>query len=256
MTMETKNKIALVTGGSRGLGKDMSLRLAEKGIDVILTYNSNATDAAAVVGEIEQGGRKAAALQLNTGDIKNFDPFIIQLHALLKDKFNTGNIDFLINNAGIGGYMPIQDVTEVFFDELMNVHFKGVYFLTQKLLPLLNDGGGIVNVSSGLTRVSVPGSSAYASFKGAIEVFTRYLAKELGGRQIRANVIAPGAIMTDFGGGHLREDEKLQQFISSVTALGRPGVAEDVGGAVAFLCTEDARWVNAQRIEVSGGMFV
>jgi NAD(P)-dependent dehydrogenase (short-subunit alcohol dehydrogenase family) len=252
--MESKNKIALVTGGSRGLGKDMALRLAEKGLDVILTYNSKKEDAQNVVAQIEKLGQKAATLQLNTADLKSFAAFIAQLNNVLTDTFNTNHIDFLINNAGVGGYSPIADVTEDFFDELMNIHFKGVYFLTQQLLPLINDGGGIVNVSSGLTRVSVPASSVYASMKGAVEIFTKYLAKELGGRRIRANIVAPGAIMTDFGNGHLRESKELQRFISNVTALGRPGVAEDIGGVVAFLCTEDARWVNAQRIEVSGGM--
>jgi NAD(P)-dependent dehydrogenase (short-subunit alcohol dehydrogenase family) len=254
--MENRNKIALVTGGSRGLGKDMALRLGEKGIDVILTYHSKAEDAQNVVAQIEQGGQKAAALQLNTGDIKSFDAFTGQLKEILTNKFGTDHIDFLVNNAGTGGYKLIEEVTEEFFDELLNIHFKGVYFLTQKLIPLMNDGGGIVNVSSGLTRVSMPRSSAYASMKGAVEVFTRYLAKELGGRGIRANVVAPGAIMTDFGGGHLRASEETQKRVSEITALGRPGVAEDIGGVVAFLCTEDARWVNGQRIEASGGMLV
>ncbi|WP_158990375.1 SDR family NAD(P)-dependent oxidoreductase [Mucilaginibacter sp. L196] len=252
--MENKNKIALVTGSSRGLGKDMALRLAEKGIDVIITYNSQAQDAQAVVAQIQQSGQKAAALQLNTGDIKSFATFATQLQAVLQNTFNITHFDFLVNNAGVGGYSPFADVTEELFDQMLNIHFKGVYFLTQKMITLMNDGGGIVNVSSGLTRVTVPASSAYASMKGAIEVFTRYLAKELGARGIRANVVAPGAIMTDFGGAHLRNSEELQKFISSVTALGRPGVAEDVGGVVAFLCTEDARWVNGQRIEVAGGM--
>ncbi len=254
--MEQKNKIALVTGGSRGLGKDMALRLAEKGIDVILTYNSKAQEAQDVVSQIEQTGQKAATLQLNTGDIKSFDAFIDQLKGTLTKKFGSDHIDFLINNAGTGGYKLVTEATEDFFDELLNIHFKGVYFLTQKTIPLLNDGGGIVNVSSGLTRVSFPGSSAYASMKGAVEVFTRYLAKELGTRGIRANTIAPGAVLTDFGGGHLRANEELQKRVSDITALGRPGEAEDIGGVVAFLCTEDARWVNGQRIEISGGMMV
>ena len=254
--MENKNKIALVTGGSRGLGKDMALRLAEKGIDVILTYHSKVQEAQNVVTQIEQSGQKAAALQLNTGDIKSFDAFVDQLKDTLTNKFGASHIDFLINNAGIGGYKLISEVTEEFFDELLNIHYKGVYFLTQKMIPLMNDGGGIVNVSSGLTRVALPRSSAYASMKGAIEVFTRYLAKELGARGIRANTIAPGAILTDFGGGHLRASEQSQKLVSDMTALGRPGEAEDIGGVVAFLCTEDARWVNGQRIEVSGGMLV
>ncbi len=254
--MEQKNKIALVTGGSRGLGKDMCLRLAEKGVDIVLTYNNKLQDAQAVVAQIQQGGQKAATLQLNTGDIKSFDAFATQLQDILQNTFGATHIDYLVNNAGIGGYSPIADVTEDFFDELLNIHFKGVYFLTQKMIPLMNDGGGIVNISSGLTRVSVVGSSAYAAMKGAMEVVTRYQAKELGVRGIRSNTIAPGAVMTDFGGAHLRNDEQLQKFVSSVTALGRPGVAEDIGGVVAFLCSEEARWVNGQRIEVSGGMAV
>ena len=252
--MPQQNKIALVTGGSRGLGKDMAIRLAEKGLGVILTYNTKVQDAENTVKAIEKIGQKAATLQLDCGDIKSFDAFAGRLKTTLKEKFDTTHFDFLINNAGIGGYSPISDATEEFFDELVNIHFKGPYFLTQKLLPLMNDGGGIVNVSSGLTRVSVPGSSAYASLKGAMEIFTRYLAKELGGRQIRANVVAPGAILTDFGGGHLRNDEQLQKVVSSITALGRPGEADDIGGVVAFLCSQDAKWVNGQRIEASGGM--
>jgi len=254
--METKNKIALVTGGSRGLGKDMALRLAEKGIDVIITYNSQVKDADEVVARLQKAGRKAGTLQLNTADTKGFAAFSTRLSEVLHDTFNATHIDFLVNNAGFGGYFPIADITEDQFDELLNVHFKGVYFLTQKLLPLLNSGGGIVNISSGLTRFASPGSSAYAAMKGAIEVFTRYLGKELGERGIRANTVAPGAVMTDFGGGHLRGNEQLKQYISSVTALGRPGVAEDIGGVVAFLCSDDARWVNGQRIEVSGGMLL
>ncbi len=254
--MESKNKIALVTGGSRGLGKDMALRLAEKGIDVIITYNTSADEAQNVVTQIKQGGRKAIAMQLNTGEIKSFDTFIEKVKELLNVEFGTDRLDFLVNNAGIGGYKLIEEVTEDFFDELLNVHYKGVYFLTQKTLPIMNDGGGIVNVSSGLTRVSLPRSSAYASMKGAVEVFTRYLAKELGARGIRANVIAPGAILTDFGGGHLRASEQSQKMVSDITALGRPGEADDIGGVVAFLCTDDAKWVNGQRIEVSGGMLV
>jgi NAD(P)-dependent dehydrogenase (short-subunit alcohol dehydrogenase family) len=252
--MDSKNKIALVTGGSRGLGKDMALRLAEKGIDVIVTYNSSEKEALEVAAQIEQAGQKAAALQLNTGNIKSLDAFVAQLKTTLTDKFGTAHIDFLINNGGIGGYKLIEEVTEEFFDELFNIHFKGVYFLTQKLLPIINDGGSIVNISSGLARVTLPRSSAYAAMKGAIEVFTRYIAKEYGARGIRANTVAPGAIMTDFGGGHLRENAELQKRVSDFTALGRPGKPDDIGGVVAFLCTDDAKWVNGQRIEVSGGM--
>ncbi|HLI93612.1 MAG TPA: SDR family oxidoreductase [Puia sp.] len=254
--MANKTKIALVTGGSRGLGKDMALRLAEKGIDVIVTYHSREEEAKAVVDRVKAGGRKAAALRLNTGDIKRFDPFFEQLKTTLKAVFDTDRFDFLINNAGIGGYAPFDQVSEEMFDELLNIHFKGVYFLTQKALPLLNDRGGIINISSGLARFSHPGSSAYASMKGAIEVLTRYLATELGPRGIRANTVAPGAIATDFGGGRVRDNADINKAVASVTALGRAGVAEDIGGVVAFLCTEDARWINAQRLEVSGGMHI
>lgn len=254
--MDTTNKIALVTGGSRGLGKDMAIRLAGKGLDVIVTYNTKADEAQAVVDQLQQSGRKAAALQLNVGDLKSFDAFIAQLKDVLKNTFGTDHLDFLINNAGVGRYAPIGNITEELFDELLNVHFKGVVFLTQAMLPLLNDGGGIVNISTGTARISFNGSSTYSAMKGAIEIFTRYLAKELGPRGIRANIVAPGAVLTDFGGGHLREDEALQKTVSSVTPLGRPGQAEDIGGVVAFLCTDDARWVDGQRLEVSGGMFV
>jgi len=207
-----------------------------------------------VVKDVKAAGGKSAALQLNTGVTSSFEGFATQLAQTLGEQFGTDRFDFLVNNAGQGGYMPIGQVTEAFFDDLLNVHFKGVYFLTQQLLPLMNDGGGIINISSGLTRVSMPGSSVYGSLKGAVETLTRYLARELGPRGIRANVVAPGAIMTDFGGGRLRGSEEMQKMVSSFTALGRPGVAEDIGGVVAFLCTEDARWVNGQRIEASGGM--
>ena len=254
--MGSTGKIALITGGSRGLGKDMALRLAERGNDVVITYNTRAEDAAALVAAIEQNGCKAAALQLNTGAVGSFGNFVAALKEVLQSHFGATQVHYLVNNAGISSYTPIPDVTEEIFDDLLNIHFKGVYFLTQKLLPLMADGGGIVNISSGLTRVSVVGSSVYASMKGAIEVLTRYMAKELGPRGIRANVVAPGAIMTDFGGGRLRSSEQIQQMVSNITALGRPGVAEDIGGVVAFLCSDDARWVNAQRIEASGGMQV
>jgi len=252
----SNNKIALLTGGSRGLGKDMALNLAKKGINVVLTYNSQKDEADAVVAEIEKAGLKAAALQLNTGDIKSFDAFFGQLKTTLNDTFGTKHFDFLINNAGVGYHAPIAETTEEKFDMLVNIHFKGVYFLTQKALPIINDGGRIINISSGLARFSMVGTSAYAAMKGAIEVFTRYIANEYGARGIRANTVAPGAIMTDFGGGHLRSSEETQKRVSSITALGRPGVAEDIGGVVAFLCTDDARWVNGQRIEASGGMLL
>jgi NAD(P)-dependent dehydrogenase (short-subunit alcohol dehydrogenase family) len=251
--MSTK-KIALVTGGSRGLGKNMAISIAKKGIDVIITYNTKKDEAEGVVKTIEEMGQKAAALQLNAGDIKSFNGFFELLTRILKDTFNAEHFDFLVNNAGVGMHVPITDMTEEQFDLLLNIHFKGVYFLTQKALPFLNNGGRIINISSGLARFSYPGSSAYASMKGAVETFTRYLAKELGPRGIAANIVAPGAIETDFNGGMVRDNVQVNNAVANATALGRVGLPDDVGGVVAFLCTEDARWVNAQRIEVSGGM--
>ncbi len=252
--MTTNNKIALVTGGSRGLGKDMALQLAAKGIDVILTYNSKKDEALAVVASIEAAGQKAAALQLNTGDIKSFDGFFTGVKEVLATTFNATHFDFLINNAGIGVYAPFETTAEEDFDVLMNIHFKGVFFLTQKALPFINDGGRIINLSSGLARFSMAGYAAYASMKGAIETLSRYLAKELGSRGIAVNVVAPGAIETDFGGGMVRDNAALNSHVAAATALGRVGLPDDIGGVVAFLCTEDAKWINAQRIEVSGGM--
>jgi NAD(P)-dependent dehydrogenase (short-subunit alcohol dehydrogenase family) len=251
-----QSKIALVTGGSRGLGRNMALALAKKGLDVILTYNSKKEEADEAVKEIEALGQKAAALQLNVGESKVFDNFFVEVASALSTTFGADKFDYIINNAGIGYYIPFAETTEERFDELMNIHFKGTYFLTQKALPYMNDGGGIVNISSGLVRFSQPGSSAYASMKGAVETLTRYMAKELGSRGIRANVVAPGAIETDFGGGRVRDNEDINRQIASMTALGRVGLPDDIGGVVAFLCSDEARWVNAQRIEASGGMFL
>ncbi|AUP80133.1 SDR family NAD(P)-dependent oxidoreductase [Flavivirga eckloniae] len=251
-----KNKIALVTGGSRGLGKDIVLNLAKKGMDIIFTYHSNKSAAEHVIKEVEQIGQKAKSFQLDTRNITSFDDFFDHVTKYLKSETGNENFDFLINNAGTGFYSPIAETTEVQFDEMINIHLKGVYFFTQKALPYLNDGGGIINISSGLTRVSFPNMSAYALAKGAVEVFTRYLTKELGHRGIKANTIAPGAVATDFGGGANRDDEQKRKIVSGITALGRMGEPEDIGGTVAFLCTEEARWINGQRIEISGGMLV
>jgi NAD(P)-dependent dehydrogenase (short-subunit alcohol dehydrogenase family) len=252
----TTNKIALVTGGSRGLGKNMALRLAEKGNDIILTYNNKKEEALEVVSEIEKLGQKAVALQLNVADSKSFDAFFSEVKSTLKNQFDTDKINALVNNAGIGIYKSFEETTEEDFDTLMDIQFKGVFFLTQKALPFLADGSSIVNLSTGLARFCLPGYAAYASMKGAIETLTKYLAKELGARQIRVNVVAPGAIETDFGGGVVRDNAQLNAFIASQTALGRVGLPDDIGGVVAFLCSEDAKWVNAQRIEVSGGVFL
>ena len=254
--MATTNKIALITGGSRGLGKNTALKLANKGINIIITYRSKKTEADAVVAEIEKLGQKAAALQLDTSISKSFDGFIQQLSATLNEKFNKEHFDFLINNAGIDAASPFAQTTEEDFDNLFNVHFKGVYFLTQKSLPFIADGGRIINLSTGLTRFATPGYAAYASMKGAIEVFTKYLAKEFGPRGIAANMVAPGIIETDFTQKAFDSHPQLHDFISGITALGRPGVPDDIGGVIAFLCTEEARWINAQRIEASGGMFL
>lgn len=251
-----KSKIALVTGGSRGLGRDMAIRLAESGKNVVITYKTNKNDAEKVVSEIEKKGQKAIALQLDIGNIKSLDGFISQFSESLQQTFSVNTFDFLINNAGIGANIPFTDVSEEDFDLFLNIHFKGVYFLTQKTLPLINDGGRIINISTGTTRFCYPGYSVYASMKGAIETFTKYLAKELGSRKIAANVVAPGGIKTDFNNAAIRNNPQIESFIASQTALGRVGEADDIGGIVAFLCSEDARWINAQRIEASGGVFL
>jgi len=248
------NKIALVTGGSRGLGKNMAISIAKKGIDVVLTYHSNEAEADRVVKEIEALGQNAAAFQLDASKVGGFDDFFKQVTHHLKANTGSKNFDFLINNAGTALYAPFADTTEEQFDAAMDIHFKGVFFFTQKALPFMNDGGRIINISSGLARFSMPGSSAYGSMKGAVEVLTRYLAKELGPRGIAANVVAPGAIATDFGGGRVRDNKEINDHVAAITALGRVGLPEDIGGIVAFLCTEEARWINGQRIEASGGM--
>jgi NAD(P)-dependent dehydrogenase (short-subunit alcohol dehydrogenase family) len=255
--MVLHNKIALVTGGSRGLGKNMALRLAQNGADVIITYNQAKEAADSVVKEIQdQYQRTALALQLDLTNIEMFDIFIGQVSEALKNKWNTERFDFLVNNAGFAGRMTIEEMTEEVFDNLFNVHFKGVYFLTQKALPLVNDNGSVVNISSGLTRFSLPGQSAYAAMKGAVEVFTKYIAKELAPRGIRANLVAPGAIETDFTKAAFDANPQVKEMIAAQTALGRVGVPDDIGGVVAFLCSDDARWVNGQRLEVSGGIFL
>ena len=249
-------KIALVTGSSRGLGKNTALALAEKGVDIIVTYRSSEAEANNVVSKIADMGGKAVALQLDTSDTKTFDDFIERFQQSLQDTWQIEQFDFLVNNAGIGINAPFTKTTEEEFDRLFNIQVKGVFFLTQKLLPFIKDGGRIVNISSGLARFSLPGYAAYASAKGAVEVLTRYMAKELGQRQIAVNVVAPGAIETDFAGGVVRDTEEINNFIASQTALGRVGVPDDIGGAIAALLSEENRWINGQRIEVSGGMFL
>ncbi len=246
-------KITLVTGASRGLGRNTALSVAHRGGDVILTYRSRAEDAESVAAEIQAMGRKAVALQLETGDVTAFAPFADRLRAALNETWQRETFDHLVNNAGHGDYALIDETTEAQFDGLVNVHFKGVYFLTQTLLPLIADGGRIVNLSSGLTRVSYPGYAAYAAVKGAVEVLSVYMARELGGRGIAVNTVAPGAIETDFGGGAVRDNPEINKIFADTTALGRAGLPDDIGPMIASLLSEANCWVNAQRIEVSGG---
>lgn len=250
------SKIAIVTGGSRGLGKNAALALAGRGIDVILTYNSKKEEAQATVQQIEALGRKAATLQLDVSSVKNYAVFGSAVQALLREKWDTDRFHFLINNAGIGIHKSFTETTEADFDTLVNIHLKATFFLSQQLLPSLADGGSIINLSSGLARFALPGYSAYGAMKGGIETLSRYMAKELGSRGIRVNVVAPGAIETDFGGGAVRDNAELNQLIASQTALGRVGLPDDIGGVIASLCSPELSWVNAQRIEASGGMFL
>lgn len=251
-----RERIALVTGGSRGLGKNAVLKLAAEGTDIILTWNSSQQEAQEVVREIEGKGRKAAALQLNVGDTASFARFAQQVKETLTHVWQRVTFDYLVNNAGTGLYAPYTETTEAQFDDAVNIHFKGPFFLTQQLLPLIKDGGRILNVSSGLARFTQPGSGTYAAMKGAMEVLTRYQAKELGVRGISVNIIAPGAIETDFGGGRVRDNAELNQLLASQTALGRVGLPDDIGDAIAALLSDKLGWMNAQRIEVSGGMFL
>jgi len=247
-------KIALVTGGSRGLGRDMALSLARKGLDVVLTYRSNEAEALAVVRDVESLGRKAVALPLDMNELGRYDAFVQAVAGALNTTWNAIGFDFLVNNAGMGATVPFEKVTEALFDEFLNVHYKGVYFLTQKLLPYLNDGGGLVNVSSGTTRFANPGYSVYASMKGAVEVLTKYWAKELGPKGIRCNVVAPGPVETDFNNAAIRGNPAMKERLAGLSPLGRVGRPDDIGGVVAFLCTDEGGWINGQRIEVSGGI--
>lgn len=248
-------KTAIITGGSRGLGRDMAINLAKNGIDIIFSYHTNTKKANELISEIQALGQKAKAFPFNANNPEEGKSFMKYVSTYLKEKNQSPNFDFLINNAGTGTFNLIENTQESQFDEMLNVHLKSIYFMTQEALPFINKGGRIINISSGLTRFSFPGMSAYAIMKGAIEVFTRYLAKELGDKKITANTVAPGAIATDFAGGS-NKDEQKAAIISSITALGRVGEAEDIGGVVAFLCSEKAGWINGQRIEISGGMLV
>ena len=249
-------KIALITGASRGLGKSAALHLAAQGVDIIGTYHSKAEEAQAVVAQIEQWGGRAAMLQLDVSQSASFDEFVGSVSDVLKAVFAQDHFNFLVNNAGIGAHASFADTTEAQFDQLVAIHFKGPFFLTQKLLPLISDGGRIINISSGLARFSLPGYAAYASMKGAMEVLTRYQAKELGARGITANILAPGAIETDFSGGAVRDNEALNTMVANNTALGRAGLPDDIGGAISVLLADGSNWITGQRIEASGGMFL
>ncbi len=253
---DTMSKIAIVTGASRGLGRNTALHIARRGGDIIVTYQQRADDAEAVVAEIRALGRKALALRLDIGDTAGFPLFVENVRAGLRDVWQRDHFDHLVNNAGHGDMALIEETTEAQFDKLVDVHFKGVFFLTQALLPLLADGGRIVNLSTGLTRVSYPGFAAYSAVKGAVEVLSVYLAKELGKRGIAVNTVAPGAIETDFLGGAVRDMPDLNRAFADMTALGRVGVPDDIGPMIATLLKEDNRWINAQRIEVSGGQTI
>jgi len=250
------SKIAIVTGSSRGLGRNTALSIARRGGDVIVTYKSRADEADKLVAEIAAMGRKAAAFQLDTSDVSSFKPFAGRVRSVLNETWKRDTFDHLVNNAGHGDMASIADATEAHFDSLFNVHFKGVYFLTQALLPLIADGGRIVNLSTGLTRVSYPGFSAYAAAKGAVEILSVYLAKELGSRGIAVNTVAPGAIETDFLGGAVRDTPDMNKAFADMIALGRVGVPDDIGPMIASLLSEDNRWVTGQRIEVSGGQVI
>lgn len=247
------SKIAIVTGGSRGIGRSTVLNLAKKGVNSIFTYNSNLAEAEKVAGLVHEMGRQAVFLQLDTGNISSFDSFVQSVGTVLAE-LGAERFDYLVNNAGISHHNAFAQTTEQELDNLYNVHFKGVFFLTQKLLPLMSDGGRIINISTCLTRGAALGSSAYASMKGAVEVLSRYLALELGPRRIAVNTVAPAGTATDFSGGMVRDNPEINKMVAAATALGRVGLPDDIGSMIASLLSEDNRWVNAQRIEVSGGV--
>ncbi|MGA8595019.1 MAG: SDR family oxidoreductase [Bryobacteraceae bacterium] len=248
-----KDKTAIITGRSRGLGRNTAVNLARRGVDAIFTYRSNQTESENLISEIATMGRRAAGFRLDTGDIHLFDGFVAEVRKTLQG-WGRERFHYLVNNAGNSLHKPFEETTEAEFDGIVNVHFKGVYFLTQKLLPLINDGGRIINVSSGLARFTMPGTSAYGAAKGAVEVLTRYLARELGPRGITVNVVAPGAVQTDFSSGIVRDNPEVNKRVAEMTVLGRAGVPDDIGPMIASLLSDENRWVNGQRIEVSGGM--
>lgn len=249
-------KIAIITGGSRGLGRNTAEHLAARGVGIILTYNSGKAEADAVVASIEQAGGKAVALPLDVSKSSTFADFASAVKASLQSKWGRADFNYLINNAGTGLHAPLAETTEEQFDSLCNIHFKAVFFLTNELVPFMIDGGRVINISSGLARFAMPGSGAYAAMKGAVEVLSRYQAREFGARKITVNVVAPGAIETDFRGGAVRDNPEVNKMVASFTTLGRVGLPDDIGGAISTLLMDENRWMTAQRIEVSGGMFI
>ncbi|VTU18594.1 3-oxoacyl-[acyl-carrier-protein] reductase FabG [Variovorax sp. PBL-H6] len=256
MSTPTSTPVALITGGSRGLGKNTALKLAERGVDILLTYRSGADEAQQVVAQVAALGRRAVALPLDVANSASFAGFAAQVKTALSEVWQRERFDYLVNNAGIGIHASFEETSEEQFDQLMNIQLKGPFFLTQKLLPLIADGGRIVNISTGLARFTLPGHAAYAAMKGGIEVLTRYQAKELGARGIAVNVVAPGAVETDFSGGLVRDNAQVNSMIASQTTLGRVGQPDDIGGAISSLLRPENRWITGQRIEVSGGMFL
>lgn len=254
--MSTQRKIALITGSSRGLGRNMALHLARQGTDVVITWRSNRAEAEAAAAEVHATGARAVVLQLDVADSGNFPTFAAELKSALRQQWQRDTFDCLVNNAGIGIHAAFADTSEAQFDELFRIHLKAPFFLTQALLPLIADGGRILNVSSGLARFSLPGFAAYAAMKGGVEVLTRYMARELGARRITVYTLAPGAIETDFAGGAVRDTPQMNSAIADQTALGRVGLPDDIGAAVAALLSDGGRWINGQRIEVAGGIYL
>ncbi|MBV2183943.1 MAG: SDR family oxidoreductase [Rhizobium sp.] len=246
-------KIVIITGGSRGIGASAAVQCARRGMGVILTYNSQPEAAHSVVRDVEAAGGRAVALKLDVTDSTSFPAFREAAGAALKSVWNRADFDGLVNNAGYGLFNPIATVTADEFDGLFRIHLKGPFFLTQALLPLIVDGGQIVNVTSATTRVATAGVAPYAAFKGGLDVLTRYMAKEFGARRIRANAVSPGAIRTELGGGL---DDTFEALLASQTVLGRIGEPDDVGRVIAGLLSDESGWINAQTIEVAGGYMI
>ncbi|HEX6521876.1 MAG TPA: SDR family oxidoreductase [Streptosporangiaceae bacterium] len=246
-------RVAIVTGGSRGIGRSSVMNLAARGVNVVFTYNSNAEAADEVAAEARKYGPEVSALQLDVSKVDTFDSFVDEVRSTLA-ALGTDRFDYLVNNAGIWHTASFADTTAEDLDRLYAVNIRGLFFITQKLLPFIRDNGRILNLSSGLVRFVFPGKGAYAASKGAVEPLTRYLAAELGPRGIRVNSLAPGATATDFSGGVIRDDPNYRKRVGDITALSRPAEPEEIGSVVAALLSDDMCWINGERIEASGGM--